>query len=77
MINSHNDTFTILIKNKLSAVSINQIKPPVFLRDCDDKEPLIPTDEKTKGIEPPNFEQPENPNQIFEDLREAVHISID
>ena len=58
-------------------MSINQIKPPVFQLDCDNKEPLIPTDEKTKGMEPLNFEQPENPNQISEGMRESVHISID
>ena len=58
-------------------MSINQIKPPFFLRDCDDKEPLMPTDEKTKGMEPPNFEQPENQNQISDGMREAVHISTD
>ena len=58
-------------------MSINQIKPHVFLLDCDDKEPLIPTDEKSKGMEHPNFVKPENPNQISEGMREAVNISID
>ena len=37
--------------------------------DCDDKERLMPADEKTNGMMPPNVEQPEKANQRSEDMR--------